>query len=228
MRGAFPALCLLVMLNSQGLAALCTTGSLASYIALGSGGCTIGSDTLSNFVFEPGLNGGTAISPNAVTIMPLGGSLDPGITTTVQQSAAGNIFEAIFTYRISGAKFKNETFTLGGSSETGSGAVSGLQNDCASGVFGPGGVSGCSGVKGTLLTLDGIQNQDVGTFNLPSFLTITDDVTIDGTGGTASAGTLTDRFSAVPEPASITFIALALIVASGLLLGRGRKSFTRN
>ncbi len=223
MRCLASALLLTVLSVVPGSAATCTSGSLTAYIALGSGGCTIGTDTLSNFTVEPGLNGGTPISTSAITIKPFGGSLDPGISTMVQQSAAGNILEAIFSYQISGNLYQSETYTLSGSSETGSGAVTGLQNNCAGGLFSPGGVSGCSGASGTLLTLDGIQNHDFSTFPLPIFLNITDDITIDGTGGTASAGTLTDQFTAVPEPSSFTLIALALFTASGLLFRRSRK-----
>ncbi len=227
MKYVLSSLFLLAGLVSQSPAATCTAGSLASYIALGSAGCTVGNNTLANFMIVPGSNGATAISPTAIGITPLGGSLDPGISTTVQQSAAGNIFEAIFSYRISGSRYQSETYTLSGSSETGSGAVTGLQNNCAGGTFDSSGVSGCSGVSGTLLTLDGVQNRDFGTFALPSFLNITDDLTIDGTGGTASAGTLTDQFNAVPEPASGTLSAIALFLASGLLFRSGRKSLTQ-
>ena len=217
-----------ILLASKTSAATCTNGSLATYVGLGSAGCTIGSNTLSNFTIEPGSNGATAISPGLINIMPLGGSADPGITIMVEKSAAGNIFEAIFNYTISGNGYKSETYTLAGSSETGGGGVTGVQNNCAGGVFSSGGVSGCSGVSGSLLTLDGIQNQDSGSFDTPFFLSVTDDFTIDGTGGTAAAGTLTDRFSAVavPEPASIVFSTLAFVLASGLLFLRGRKSIT--
>ncbi len=223
MRYLTSALLLAALSVIPGSAASCTNGSLAAYIALGPGGCTIGTDTLSNFTVEPGLNGGTPISTSAITIKPFGGSLDPGISTMVQQSAAGNILEAIFSYRISGNLYQNETYALSGSSETGSGAVTGLQNNCSGGVFSSDGVSGCSGVSGTLLTLDGTQNQDFSTFALPAFLNITDDLTIDGTNGSASAGTLTDQFTAVPEPSSFTLTAIALFTASGLLFRRSRK-----
>jgi hypothetical protein len=231
MKFVLSAFCLVIPLAFQGAAATCTAGSLASYIALGSVGCTVGSNTLTNFAVDSGLNNGTAISPSAINITPLGGNLDPGINTTVSQSAQAKIFEAIFTYQISGNQYQSETYTLSGSSETGGGVVTGLQNNCAGGVFDASGVSGCTGTSNTLLTLDGIQNQDFVTFALPTFLTITDDLTIDGSVGTASAGTLVDRFSAtgsaaVPEPASFSLIAVALFTAAGLLSSRRRKSTT--
>lgn len=220
-------LCLTLLTSVSGSAASCVSGSLASYLALGSGGCTIGSNTLANFTIDPGLNGGTAINPTAITITPLGGSLNPGISTTVQQSAAAKIFEAIFSYQISGNDYRSETYTLSGSSETGGGAVTGVQNNCAGGVFGSSGVTGCTGISGSLLTLDGVQNQDFATFALPRFLSITDDFTLDGTGGSASAGTLTDQFTTVPEPTSIALLAAAFLAGSGLLLRPGRKPFTQ-
>lgn len=230
MKSVWTVLCLILLLAAHGVAATCNTGSLASYIALGPGGCTIGSNTLGNFAIDPGLNGGIAINPSAVIITPLGGSFDPGISTTLQQSASGNIFEAIFSYQISGNQYTSETYSLSGSSEASGGTVTGLQNYCAGGVFGLDGVTDCTGVSGTLLTLDGVQNQDMSSFSLPNSLTITDDFTVDGTFGTASAGTLTDRFSArsaatpVPEPTSITIFTLFTAVG---LLSRRRKSLTR-
>jgi hypothetical protein len=231
MKFVLSAFCLVMPLAFQSAAATCTAGSLASYIGLGSVGCTIGSNTLTNFAIDSGLNNGRAISPSAVNITPLGGSLDPGINTTVSQSAQANIFEAIFTYQISGSQYQRETYTLSGASEAGGGAVTGLQNNCAGGVFDASGVLGCTGTSNTLLTLDGVQNQDSVTFALPTFLTITDDLTIDGSFGTASAGTLVDRFSAagpatVPEPGSSSLIAVALFTAAGLFSPRRRKSTT--
>ncbi len=150
---------------------------------------------------------------------------NPGLTTTVNVSAsAGTVLEALFTYRISGNSYGDSAIALSGSSETGDGAVTGLQNFCANGTFGPDGVSGCTGTPGSLLTLDGVQNTDATSFSAASFLSVTDDFTIDGgLAGSASAGTLTNQFSTVPEPGSILLTAVGFILAMGIR----RKLITR-
>ena len=214
------AICIAISQVSWG--APCGSGTLADYIALGSGGCTIGSNTLYDFNVVSGSFLATAISPSAVTIGELGGTSNPGITATVNVTANGNILEAIFTYRISGNSYSGDSITLAGSSETGNGAVSDAQNYCAGGTFGPDGVTGCTGSAGTLATADGFFNNDSASFGAVNLLSITDDFTLDGSnGGTASGGTITDQFvakqvAAVPEPFSFLLTGVGFALGAGL------------
>ena len=213
-----------VAMSQLGVAASCGSGSLADYVALGPGGCTIGSDTLSDFQVLTGFSGGTAIAPGSVTITPMGGTYTPGFTISVNQSASSaNPLEAIFTYDISGLMYTGIAAVLGGSSETMDGGVTGLVNFCEGASFGPDGVDGCAVTNGSLLTLDGVQNSDSGTFAKVSFVNVTDDLTIDpGTGGTAKGGTLTNSFTAVPEPVTSALTGLGLALAGGLKFRRVR------
>ncbi len=197
----------------------CTTGTLASYVALGSSGCTIGSNLLSSFATVPGTAGATELALSSVSITPSGDSASPQLLFSVDTSAAANqLFETIFNYQISGNPYLQSTIVLANSSETVDGAVTDIQNLCEGGSFGPDGVTGCPGTTDTLLTVDGIQNTDQTPLGSPAFLSVTDDFTVDGgTAGTASGGTFTDQFSAqtaVPEPtgtlpigASVLFVA---------------------
>ncbi len=196
----------------------CVSGTLSSYLALGSSGCLIGSNTLFDFVTVGGTTGATAILPSGISLSPFGGTLDPGLNTTINVTAnAGSILEALFTYKISGNSYVGSSITLASSSESGDGAVTGVENFCAGGVFGPDGVTGCSGLPGTLVTLDSVQNQDAAAFGPASLLSVTNDFIVDsGLAGSASAGTLTDRFTAVPEPVNLLLAALGLAVAIGL------------
>ncbi len=178
----------------------------------------IGSNTLYDFVTFSGTTGETAILPSGISLAPSGGALDPGLGTTIDVTAnAGSVLEALFTYKISGNPYIASSLTLTNSSESGDGVVTGVQDYCAGGVFGPDGLTGCSGTIGTLVTLDGVQNQDSATFGSASPLSVTNDFIVDGgLSGSASAGTLTDRFTAVPEPISFLFVALGLAIAIGL------------
>jgi hypothetical protein len=212
----------LCLLEVASAAPVCVDGTLASYEALGSTGCTIGGNTLASFTTVSGTTGATEIDPTLVTIDPLGGTANPSLTFLVDQSAsAGMLFETIFDYVISGPAYTAESITLSASSETVDGAVTDLQNFCADGLFGPDGVTGCPGSPGSLLTLDGVQNMDQTAFANPHLLNITDDFTVDGgTAGTASGGTFVDQFT-VPEPATW------LLTAAGFLLV-GRRKLKRN
>ncbi len=203
----------------------CANDSLSGYIALGASGCTIGANILSDFGALSGISGATPIASATISLSPFGSGASPGLTTTVNVSAsAGSMLEALFTYRISGNSYGDSAIGLGGSSETGDGAVTGLQNFCADGTFGPDGVSGCTGTPGSLTTLDGVQNSDATSFSAASFLTVTDDLTVDGgLAGSASAGTLSNQFSTVPEPGSILLTAVGFIFAMAIR----RKLITR-
>ena len=198
----------------------CAVGTLASYEALGSGGCTIGTDLLSSFANVGGTFGATELDPTAVSVSPTGGSSDPELIFSVNQTAtAPQLLETIFTYVISDSVFLQSTIGLANSSETVDGAVTDIQNLCAGGAFGPDGVDGCTGNALSLLTLDGIQNTDNTSLGAVNSVAVTDDFTLDGgTAGTASGGKFTDTFTAqtsvvtsTPEPAS-TLPAAILIV----------------
>jgi len=204
----------------------CGNGSLASYIALGASGCTIGSNTLFGFQTVSGAAGATAIATSALAITPFGGNTSFGFTAVTTQTAEANVLlESIFTYQISGSSYTAGSITLAGSSETGDGAVTDIQNYCAGGTFGPDGVTGCAALTGALVTLDGIQQTDSASFGAVGLLSLTDDFTLDG--GSASGGNFTDQFtarsvSAVPEPFgfSLMSLGLGLVLALGAL---GRK-----
>ena len=190
----------------------CVTGSLADYIALGPDGCTIGANTVANFTILIGISGADPISPADLTISPLADTFHPGLQTSTDTSAsAGDLLEAFFRYDIFGSTYVASAITLGGSSESGDGAVSYVQNFCAGGVFALGGLSDCTGIPGDLVTLDGTQNQDSAALGPVSFLNVTDDLVFDGgLAGSASGGLVSDRFTAVPEPSTFLFMGLGL------------------
>lgn len=219
-------LCLVALfLSFMGLsaAASCSNGSLASYIALGSGGCTIGGNTYSSFADLSGSAGATEIPAIDVMVAPSGGKFNPALTFTVNvTSPLGTINETMFNYSVKGTPYVSEVVTLSNSSEPGGGDVSDVTNYCEGGPFGPDGVTGCMGMTGGTALLDPIQNQSMLTFGAPYFLSLTDDLTIDGTSGSAMGGKITDQLNSVPEPAPllITAIGLSLFVTLKSRLSR--------
>ena len=215
---SLPLLVAAVALGSS--AAPCGTGSLASYVALGSDGCTIGANTLFDFRILSGIAGATPISSGAVTLAPLGGTLDPGLSVMVNTTAnAGTLLESLFTYKITGGIYISDSLALTNSSASMDGAVTGIQNFCAGGTFGSSGVTGCTGVAGSLLTLAGVQIQDSASLGPVSLINVTNDFTLDGgSAGSASGGTLASRFTAVPEPAVFFMTGMGLALAAALQL----------
>jgi hypothetical protein len=190
--------------------AVCSSGTLASYEALGAAGCAIGTDIFSSFANVPGTFDATELDPTKVSITPTGGSNNPELIFSVSSSAAAaQLFETIFTYDLTGSVFLQSAISLSNSSETVDGAVTDIQNLCAGGTFAPDGVDGCTGNPLGLLTLDGIQNSDNTSLGSVTSVAVTDDFTLDGgTAGTASGGKFTDTFTATssvvstPEPAN--------------------------
>jgi hypothetical protein len=208
-------------LGRLGIAGPCSNGTLSSYVSLGAAGCTIGNNTLYDFnVFLSGTAGASELAPSAVNLTPSGGNYLPTLAVSVTQAATdGNTIETFFTYDISGAGYIATAASLSGSSETPpDGAVTGIENYCEGGSFGPDGVDGCPGANGALVTADGFQNTDGAAFSKIPFIAVTDDFTIDGP---ASAGTFTNSFAAVPEPISISLTAVGLILAG--LWGAARR-----
>ncbi len=208
-----------VFVEAASATPLCMNGTLAAYEALGAGGCSISSNIVASFMNVSGSTGATEISPTLVNIMPGGSTANPSLTFTVSTTAnSGSLDEEIFTYIISGAVYSKDMSTLSGSSETGNGGVTDVQNYCAGGTFNSTGVAGCTTpATGTLLSIDGIQNSDSISLAGPQKVSITEDLTIDSGGtGSASGGTVEDQFTAsaaTPEPAGflLTFLGLALI-----------------
>jgi hypothetical protein len=206
-------------------AATCTSGTLASYLALGSSGCTIGNDVLSNFQTLAGQTGATEIATNAVVVTPGGGTSSPSLTfTTTQSVSTGGLVESIFTYQLSAPSFISASLALSNSSETVDGGVTDIENFCAGGTFGPDGVDGCTGTAGSLLALDGVQNSDTSPLGPASFVNVTNDFTLSGgTAGSAAGGIFADSFTATPEPASLFMAALGILIATTVRMYSKRK-----
>jgi hypothetical protein len=198
---------------------VCFGASLDGYSSLGSGGCTMGTDTFASFTVLSGTLGATEIDPVDVSIQP---DAQPGIPALQfnldAEAAAGTTLEVVFTYTVSGPGLAMNMLTLSDSAETGDGAVSDIQNFCIGGTFGPDGVDGCTGsASGLLFTLDGAQNMDQAALNGAAMIAVTDDITVDGgMSGSASAGRFEDSFtdgasaSTTPEPATILLAGFAL------------------
>ncbi len=217
----FLAVALFGVVQLASAAPACVSGSLASYIALGSGGCMIGTNILSQFTESSFLAGATAIAPGSLTVTPIGGTTNPGITVTGTITAnTGQTFDALLNYTIAGNTFTSDTLTLANTSATGNGAVTDIQNFCQNGNFTPPAfVGGCPAGMGPGSPLVVLGNGSAQA-NLSAFsVGVTHNFTVDSGGtGTASGISVTDQYAAIagtPEPATYVLTALGLALAVG-------------
>lgn len=210
---------------------MCASGTLASYIALGTAGCALGSNLLSGLETLSGINGSTPISPSGINITPVMNAGDVGLMFSLASDAAGgSILEALISYKVSDGSYTASAISASGTSTSGNGAVTDIQNLCLGGLFGPDGVSGCStGRTGSLLLLgDGSTST---SFGAAASLSITDDITFDsggsGNGNSASGGVFTDSFAStaasVPEPRTLILLIAGAFTAALIRFTNGNR-----
>ena len=178
-------------------AASCVPGTLASYMALGPAGCTIGSNVLANFAQGSALNGTTNIPASGLNIFPAGGSSNPGLIITGNVTAgSGQVFSTLLNYTITGSTYTSDTVALSNTTATGNGAATDIQNFCLNGDFQtPTLVAGCAAGQGSGSPLLVVGNGEAtATFSATS-LGITHNLVIDsGITGTASGAVIVDQF----------------------------------
>jgi hypothetical protein len=203
----------------------CTTATLSAYV--GAAACSIGSVVVSDFTLLPNLSGAPDIGAANITVTPTASTYTQTLEFRTSSSATGSLlgasFEQIFTFLVSPlGTFTNASISLLDSMATGDGVVVGTQLLCQGGALAADG-SSCAGagdfLSNSVLTIDG------GTPDLlsASFLLaanssplfVRNEFVVDGgSSGTASAGALTNSFTAVPEPATVSLVGSLLVGAA--------------
>jgi hypothetical protein len=203
-------------------APLCAAGTLANYIALGAGGCSIGSVSFFDFSAGTVLASATPIAAADIAVSPLaiGVGLDFGFNVN---ALAADLFDVLIGYSVDGGLFGTNTLSMTGSSVTGDAAITAIEDKCIGGTYaGSDPSTACSGTAlfPALLVIDVDvfeQLSDTAAFAPSSFFDVFTEITIDGglSGSATLNGTVTNQFgeanvAAVPEPSAI------LLVGSGL------------
>ena len=222
------AVALVTFVSAASAAPLCVSGgTLASYQALGSGGCMIGNALFSNFTYTgTALGQGAVVANTQITLTPAGsGTLNPGpgiifaSTAWVVPSAKNNgdsFVDSVigFTVSVTGAPVINDgTLTLSSSSVTGTGT---------------GHISGTINASSLAVDTGGPSTSHV-VFPVTSSVAVSKDLHIDVPQGNPGSGTaqinsFEEDFSqaAVPEP-----VGLALAGSGLLALGFWRRRTSR-
>jgi hypothetical protein len=217
----FAVAVLLLVLPAAGAAAPCIPGTLASYVALGSGGCDIGGTQFSEFVSGPPLFGGTEIVATAINVTPFGLGFDFGLDAS---AGANDLTGVAVGFQVSGTSIGSSTLSMIGSSaspsadpfETG-GVVTAVEDLCVGAAFLFPGFC-LATTANNIVADDGVFPvlTDTESFTAAMLLGVLLDITIDG--GTAGAaaldGTVKVAFgagAAVPEPAVMILLGAGLL-----------------
>jgi hypothetical protein len=213
----------MLVLSTSAWAGVCVQGTMADYLLLGAGGCTIFDKVFYDFGYS-GLNK----EASQVQVVPLiNDPNNPGLGFQSVWSAAGSSemdSNITFSVAVQGtpapARIKDASLVMfGGANYPGAATVT-------EGLCVPGG-----GCIGNLYTFDYdlpglIQLEDSTVFTPTGVILVRKDIGVAGNGGTGSA-TITfveDRFSQVPEPASIMLLGAALVGIGGMLRRKTRKA----
>jgi hypothetical protein len=211
-------------------------GTLASYIALGSTGCTIGDKTFSSFTYSGAATGTAVAIPssgiNVDTIGPSGQSLfGPNIGLEfvaawfagALSSQDSNIH---FNVQVTGGgpmQIEDIGVAQGGSNFTGTGVAQVVLNACAPATCVPSGAINTF----TIDTAGQIMLTNETFFSPDGSLSVIKDISVLGqTAGSASISNVDDTFSqtAVPIPGALPLFATGLVGLWGLRRKRSKQS----
>ena len=184
--------------TAAALAAPATPGTLASYLALGPAGVTIGSTTFSNFTLDPLQTGATQI-PTSILVNPINIFGMPTLEFIVNQTAAaGQLFELKLSYNVQDVSIFGAGVAYDMATVTGDAAVTGTLD-----------VTGPTPQPGTFIavaTAGFSTPSEQGNFPSVSALFARTDIVVDGGfGGQGSVRSVSNNFQVVPEPSTALY-----------------------
>jgi hypothetical protein len=220
MRTLVLAAAFVLALSASSTAAPCAPDSLAGYIGLGAGGCSIGSATVAGFFLAPHDPLATEIAPADILVTPAaipgGVRLDFSVAIA---AIAPDFFDTIVGYSVAAPIIRGAQLSMSGATATSDGVTTGVEDLCL-GAASPD-PSFCPGtaVPAMIVFTDGFGAGllDARSFAATSFFSVFTDIAVDGgLSGASSLGTISNVFSSspVPEPATLLLIGSGLAVAA--------------
>lgn len=206
--------------TSTASAASCVTGTLASYLGTS---CEIEGATFANFLLGPIPFGADPIDPATISVTPLALADGAALQLAFGRTAVDAEFlDLLLSFRVTaapGLPWLGHVAALGGTSASGSGSVTLIEDVCVDALFASP-PTGCAGSLSTVIPF--VTSIDASTVEsaaiLPALLLdVAADFGIDGgLAGTATLGSatlsfLTSRSSPVPEPGSVLLVLAALL-----------------
>jgi hypothetical protein len=217
MRNCLLAALLMAALPSPGTAAPCVPGTLAEYVGLGSGGCTVGGALFSDFM-SGAAPGALALDDDDITVAPLQGPTSVGLSFGLSATAgSGEILGNAIGYQIGGVRLLSRTLALDAPGST---------HGVATEVVPDGAFTAVQFAPDPLIVFDiGSDAELAASAALPRTrsLSVLTEITLDGglAGSASIHGSLAQQY-AVPEPASASLAGLALGAVAWRLRRRAR------
>lgn len=191
----------------------CAMAPLSTYTAPGFS-CSLGGDVFSNFTYSSTASGGaTAVPVSGVTVNPINSATNPGFTFEANWSAGtGQLTDSLIGFEVNTggpATISDASVVQTSSGILGTGMVNVTEGLCLGGTAPP-----CPGGMTSILTTNSASMTVLSSevfFTGTGILEASKDIGLSGgTDGTASASAITDQFSTVPEPASLSLFGIGL------------------
>jgi hypothetical protein len=196
------------LLASAALAApACVTGSVASYVALGAGGCSVGSVTFSSISVGTTVSGSGSVTLGNITPFTTGGEFGLSLNYSANTgSTPGSAADVAWIYNVASVPNLTDAFLSYGGNVTGTGTAT-VSEVLSNGVT-------------LALNAPGSITQ---TFTpIASLGVIKDQNDFSGSAGSATTSILQNAFSAVPAPLAGAGLP-GLVAACGGLLALARR-----
>jgi hypothetical protein len=209
----FLALPLAMLSAPSADAATCSQGSYSDYVALGSGGCTIGDKTFFNFSFVSG----TGESSSAVTVVPVSDGTNFGFNFIFPSVVGIDEDDYLLGYTVAtignpGPALIKDVSVNGTLGASAGAAVSVAESVCIGGTFSAAGICSSGDVEGLFISSAGPLGDSV-EFDPVNIVGLLKDINLNATtpGSTAQLTALFNTVSqTVPEPGTLLLLGSAL------------------